>query len=243
MGYRFNSGETPAVYMLLAAMGIIFLVDFYLHNVLTFILLWPVTLGWLQSLHLWNAFTFPFVHGGSFNALLTDLLMLFFIGRSLEQAWGWARFTFFFFFSGLLAGMVVLVLSPLTHAGGLFVGMVGSFLAISVAFATLTPNSTILLFFVLPMPAWTIAALGVAIELFYRSPAYGGPLPASIAIAVVGLFAFAFTRGRFALGNAFRFGGPGLRERVERWRQRRRMRQWQRRVSRADRPEDLFKDR
>jgi membrane associated rhomboid family serine protease len=244
VGYSFR-GETPVVYVLLSIMGIVFLIDFYSHGVLTLALAWPVTFLWLKSLHLWLALTFPFVHFSDFNSLLTDAILLFFIGRSVEQAWGPGRFLFFFFASGMLAGVIVLILTAINPSmnGGIFIGMVGSFLAISIAFASMSPNSTILFFFVLPLPAWTVAVIGVAIELFFRNGLYGGPIPASIAIVGVGLFAFAFTRGRFSLSRAFSYKGPSLRERIERWQQRRRLRELQRRVTRVNRPVDLFKDK
>ncbi len=239
--FRGASSETPAVYCLLVLMGIVLLADLYLRGTLSLVLGWQVVWSWFASLQYWRALTFPFAHLTNFNLFLTDAIILYFFGGTLERAWGSARFLVFFFVSGLLAGAIVLALAP-WFGGGLFLGMVGSWIAITIAYATLAPNATVLLFFVLPMSARLVALIGVGIELFFRNGAYGGPLPASIAIVALGVFAYYFTRGGFTFSLGRR-GGPTMRERIERWQQRRRMRQWQRRVSRVERPEDLFKDK
>jgi membrane associated rhomboid family serine protease len=236
-----SSGETPAVYCLLVLMGVVLLADLYLHSALSFLLAWHVAWSWFPSLEYWRAITFPFAHLTDFNLFLMDAIVLYFFGGALERAWGSTRFLFFFFISGLLAGGIILALAPWFH-GGIFVGMVGSWIAITIAYAALAPDATVLLFFVLPISARILALVSIGIELFFRNVAYGGPVPASIAIVGLGVFAYFFTRGGFTLRFGPR-GGPTMRERIERWQQRRRMRQWQRRVSSAQRPEDLFKDK
>ncbi len=243
--YR-NQGETPAVLTLLVIMGIVFIVDFYLHGAITQLLAWLPTIGWLRSLSPqspWTIFqplTFPFVHGTSFFYVLGDALVLYFFGGSLERAWGSAKFLLFFFLSGIVPGLVIMALSSFMVAGGLFYGMVGGFVSIVVAFATLSPYATVILF-IFPLQARWLAVLAVLLELFGRSGFYGGPIPASIAVAATVGFAYLFTSIRFSLSGFI--GGPSMKERLERWQQRRRWREWQRRVSRVERPEDLFRDK
>jgi uncharacterized protein len=238
-GYR--GGETPAVYALLAAMGIIFIVDWTSHGTITNWLVWPTTAAWLASLELWRPFTFPFAHGSSFLYLITDALVLYFFGGSLERAWGSARFLFFFFLAGIVPGLVELALSFRT-GGTIFYGMVGGFVGMVVAFAALQPYQTVLLF-IFPLQARWLAALLVAYELFARTSIYGDWLQAILAVGATVGFAYLFTVTRFSLRLPSGRRGPSLRERIERWQQRRRMREWQRRVSRAERPEDLFKNK
>ena len=238
----FGGGETPAVYALLSLMGIVFLADFFLGGKLTIILAWQVTVAWLHSLMLWQPFTFPFAHFSGFLYLLTDGMVLYFFGSSLERAWGSGRFVFFFFATGILPGVVLLALSPWMGVSPFFYGMVGSSVSVVVAFAVMNPYATVLLI-IFPLQARWLGVLAVAFELFGRTPLYGGPIPAVIAIAVTVAFAYVFTSGRLSLGSLLPRGGPSMRERLERWQQRRRMREWQRRVSRVNRPEDLFKDK
>ncbi|MDQ6766910.1 MAG: rhomboid family intramembrane serine protease [Candidatus Eremiobacteraeota bacterium] len=243
--YRAMGGETPAVYALLSIMGIVFIADWALHGALSALLSWPASWMWFRALPmlLWQPFTFPFVHDVNFLYLLTDGIVLFFFGGSLERAWGWAKFLFFFFASGIIAGLAAIVISLLLPGPlAIFVGMMGSWVAMVVAFSAMNPFVTVLLI-VFPLQARWLGVLSVAWELFGRSAAYGGPAGAVAAVGATVCFAYFFATSRFSFGSLFRGGGPSLRDRMDRWQQKRRMRQWQRRVSRVERPEDLFKDK
>ncbi len=236
-------GETPAVYALLSLMGIAFIVDWLMHDALTALLGWPVSLAWLPTGMLWQPFTFPLVHGANFLYLITDGLVLYFFGSSLERAWGSWKFLFFFLASGVVPGLAVMLLAPWSHAlAPYFSGMVGSFLGLVVAFAAMNPFATVLLV-IFPIQARWLGVLAVAFELFGRTGYYGGPMSALAAVAATVIFAYAFTTSRISFATLFRRGGPGIRERMERWQQKRRWREWQKRVSRIERPEDLFKDK
>jgi membrane associated rhomboid family serine protease len=237
-----SGGETPAVYALLSIMGIIFLVDFFYHGALDLLLAWPPSIAWARTLMLWQPFTFPFVHGGNFLFLIFDAMVLYFFGGSLERAWGSWKFLFFFFASGIVPGLVIMALSPWLLASPYFVGLVGSFMSMVVAFAAMNPYATVLLI-IFPLQARWLGVLSVAWELFGRAGLYGGPYSALVAIAVTAAFAYFFTTSRLSWNSLLPHGGPTMRERIDRWQQRRRMREWQRRVSRVDRPEDLFKDK
>lgn len=244
--YRYRPArgtDTPAVYALLSIMGIVFIVDWIMHSPLTLWLAWPVDVAWLPTLQLWRPFTFPFAHGENFGPFITDAIILYFFGGSLERAWGSGKFLVFFFATGIVPGLVLLVLSPWLRVSTFFYGMVGSFAALSVAFAVINPGQTVLLYFVIPIQARWIAVLGVAWEIFGRGRVYGGPIPALLAVSATVAFAYVFSSRRFSLSALFsRRGGPSLKDRMERWQQKRRMREWQRRVARVERPEDLFKD-
>lgn len=235
--------DNPASFALIAVMAAVFVVDFFTGGNLQAWLVWPVSVEWFRSGQYWRPLTFPFAHTGVLQ-LLFDGILLVWIGASVERAWGSRKFLFFFFSSGILAGIVLI---PQTTAGGpepLFFGMVGSFVAITVAFAALNPYATILVWMI-PMQARWLAAILVAYELFGRYEIYGGRLQAAMAIAVSVLYGYLFATRRVSLPSVGSGSnrGPSIKERFDRWQQRRRMRQWQRRVSRINRPEDLFKDK
>jgi len=245
MRYVARRYDTPATYVLMATMIAAFVVDFFSQGRIAFLLAWSPSVAWLKSDAYWQPFTFPFAHSalGGFLGIVFDCLLLFWLGASLERAWGTAKFLFFFFSSGIIAG-VVLIMAP---SPALFAGMAGSFVAITVAFAAMNPFAP-MIFFIIPMQARVMAAIIVAIELFGNSGRYGGPLQALLAIGASALYAYAFTTRRVALPTLGSSrprppSGPSIKERFDRWQQRRRMRQWQRRVSKIDRPEDLFKDK
>ncbi len=235
-----RSGETPVVYALLIAMGVAFFIDFFTHDALTALAAWPISGAWLHSLELWRPFTFPFVHGNGFWYILTDGLVVYFFGGSLERAWGSAKFLVFFFAVGIVAGLCELALAPWT-GGALFMGMVGGFAGMVVAFAALNPYQTVLFYF-FPIQARWLAVIAVAFELFGRTGVYGGPFSAVVAVGATTIFAYLFSATRLRWPRRG-LRGPSLKDRWERWQQRRRMRAWQKRVARASKPEDLFKEK
>lgn len=241
--YMVRRYDTPATYAMLAIMAIVFFFDFITQNQLLRILEWFPSVDWLRTGPYWQPFTFPFAHGGTnFFGILADALVLYFFGGSLERAWGTNKFLFFFFSSGIIVG---LVLMPSTMASPFvphFFGMAGSFVAIVVAFASMNPFATIIFYF-FPMQARWMALIIVGFELFGMSFRYGGPLQSIIAVATASIYAYLFATRRIVLPTPPVGKGPSMRERFDRWQQRRRMRQWQRRVSKIDRPEDLFKDK
>jgi len=234
----FSGSSTPVVFGMLIAFVVLFLLAFVGLGAPLLALVWTPSLFWIRSLQLWQPFTFPFVHIAFWPPLVVDGLVLFFFGGSLERSWGGGRFAFFFFASGIVAGLVTMLISPLS-APPPFFGMIGSFIAVVVAFAALNPTATVYFYF-FPLQARWLALIVVGFEFFANNGRYGGVGPAAAVIAAVATFAWAFATYRPSLPIAAG-RGPSLRERFERWQQRRRMRSWQRRVSRIDKPEDLFK--
>lgn len=175
-------------------------------------------------------------------SLLVDGIVIFFFGGSLERAWGTPRFVAFYFLSGIVAGLTVLALSFLVPGivpGGFFIGQIAHFVTLGVAFGALNPYAQVYIYFVIPVQARWLGVISVLLELFFNAPYYGGPIGAAVSISVTAAFAWYFTRG-ISFGS--RGGrGPGLKDRFEQWRQRQRMRSWQRKVTKIDKPEDLFK--
>lgn len=248
MRYYANRYDAPATYALLAIMVVVFVFEFIAGDSLASVLAWQPSVAWLKSGAYWQPLTFPFVHGrGGAFSLLGDGLILYFFGASLERAWGSAKFLFFFFSSGIIAGLVLIPQTISNPIPPMFFGMAGSFVAIDVAFGAMNPYATVLLMMVIPLQARWLAALIVFFELFTNYGRYGGPLPALLAISVTCIYAYLFATRRVSLptigGGRGASRGPSLKERFERWQQRRRMRDWQKRVSKIDRPEDLFKDK
>ncbi len=234
----FGFGNTPVIFAMLIAFAVLFVLGFVgLAPALVGYLCWIPNDNWFATARVWQAFTFPFVHLG-FIQVLVDGMVLYFFGGSLERAWGGGRFATFFFSSGIVAGLIIMALSPWLGAPVL-VGMVGSFIAVVVAFAALNPYATVYLF-IFPLQARWLAVFVIVYEFFGDFGRYGSVQLAAVTIAGVSLFAWAFTIYRPRLPS-IGMRGPGLREQFDRWQQRRRMRAWQRRVGRIDKPEDLFK--
>lgn len=235
-------GDTPVTYALIVAFLAVYLFELFGGpggEALAIQLAWPVTPEWFRTLAFWQPFMFSLVHAvGQPINLLFDGLVVFFFGGSLERSWGSVRFLYFYIVSGLIAGAAVMGLAAAGLApGAIFMGMVGTWVTMAVAFASINPYATVI-FFVFPMQARWLGVLAVGLEFLLANGRYGGPLPALITIGVLTAFAWAFATHRLSLGY---WRGPSIKERFARWQQRRRWRKWQREAARIQKPSDLFK--
>lgn len=237
MRRMWQGSGTPVTYGLLVLFMLVYIIRLFGGEGVSAILAWPVTPAWFSTGMFWQPLTFSLVHLDPLG-LLFDGLVLFFFGGSLERSWGSLRFLIFYLLNGIIAGAIVMALSQLHGFGGaLFVGMVGNFVAMAVAFASINPYATVI-FLVFPMQARWLGVLAVGAEFLLANGRYGGPVPALIAIALITLFAWAYATNRLNLAY---WRGPSMKERLERWQQRRRWRKWQREAAKIQRPSDLFK--
>ena len=93
----------------------------------------------------WRLITFLFLYPSTSNIIFTGLAIYFYwwVGNSLEQYMGKARFNLFYFF-GVIGSIVA----------GLIVGSIDNMflnLSLFLAFATLFPETKVLLFFFIPV--------------------------------------------------------------------------------------------
>lgn len=234
-----TGSETPAVIALIVIKAVFFAAAALgLREEVWTLLSWSISPEWLTRGQFWQPITYPFVEIGFLN-LIFDVIVLFFFGTALERVWGSLRFVGFYFMCGIISGLAVLGMTFLGQRGGEFAGMTATFVGMGVAYGALNPYARVYMWFVLPIDARWLGVISAVLELLLNNPAYGSVPNAIVAIGLCSVFAWTFTRG-----ISFRprgGGGPGLRERFDRWRQRQRMRAWQRKVSKIDRPEDLFK--
>lgn len=149
----------------------------------------------------WRLLTFAFLPpGNSILFIILTLYFYYFIGSSLENAWGSTRFTIYYLF-GMLGTII---------AGVLTGGATNYYLNLSLffAFAQLWPDHQLLLFFILPVKIKWIAWLNWAYFLFSFIQ---GNAVARAAIL-------------FSLLNFFLFFGPdffsGARQRLHAWKRR-----------------------
>jgi membrane associated rhomboid family serine protease len=116
--------------------------------------------GVFQKFMIWQPLTYLFVHGWILH-LVWNMFVLWIFGCDVERTWGTRRFLFFYFLTGVGAGLFILLLSgPETVT----IGASGAVLGVLVAFAMLFPNRpiTLLLFFVFPV---TLKAKHLAIGI------------------------------------------------------------------------------
>jgi membrane associated rhomboid family serine protease len=118
----------------------------------------------ILSGELWRLVTPLFLHAGLWH-LFANMLVLYFVGTRVEQVYGRWEFLAIYLAAGVFSGLVVMGaelsgLKPVT--GG--IGASGAVTALVVLFAFHFPRQQILLFFIIPMPAWVAALLFVGID-------------------------------------------------------------------------------
>ena len=134
---------------------------------------------------IWRIITFVFVPATSRNIFLFAITLYFyyFIGNALEREWGSNKFTIFYFF-GILLNLLV----------GFLVGTASMYyvnMSMFFAFAFLFPNTTVLLFFILPVKMKWLAYLDGALFAFDIIKAIGAHNWAGVVLPIVALLNFA----------------------------------------------------
>lgn len=123
--------------------------------------LWPLGAGFLP----WQVISYAFLHGG-YEHLLFNMLGLWMFGSELERIWGPRRFIQFYTASVLAAAAAQLAVTALTGSIYPTIGASGGLFGLLLAFGMMFPHRTILLFFVIPIPARMLVVLYGAFELY-----------------------------------------------------------------------------
>lgn len=130
-----------------------------------------------QSLvHPWEWYrflTYGFVHDDrQIGHLAFNMLGLFVFGRPVEQRIGGGEFLRFYLVSVILGGLVAAIrwgLPPLLAGEPIpltpTIGASGGVMALTILFAFYFPQATILLMFVIPVKAWLLAVVFVALNV------------------------------------------------------------------------------
>ena len=119
----------------------------------------------------WRILSFAFVPMGLHPIWLAiGLYVSFMLGTSLEQTWGTAKFTIYFFLSIIVlaaVGMIIYLLPlPFAPAAGLFVTSSYLHLYLFLVFATLYPDAPFRLMFVIPIRAKWLGIVSVVFLIY-----------------------------------------------------------------------------
>src|SRR5262249_37094425 len=150
--FGFGYGITPAVKQLLIANTVCFVVFLFAPRAG-----FGGAVGWLALtpyavVHgaVWQLVTYLFLHDGFFH-ILFNMLALWMFGCELERTWGYRRFLFYYFLTGIGAGLTVVSINH--NSLGATVGASGAIYGILMAYGMLFPDRMILLWFVVPIAA------------------------------------------------------------------------------------------
>ena len=108
----------------------------------------------------WRLFTYPLTHNaGSTLMTLISLFCYYSLGRAMENAWGTCRFNLFY-----LCGVVLMDIYCMIFGGYADVYYLN--LSLFLGYATMYPDASFLLFFIIPIKARIFALIDLALVLF-----------------------------------------------------------------------------
>ena len=129
----------------------------------------------LKSGQWWQVWTFlshGFAHAsvttqtGIFH-LIFNMLTLFFLGQPVEQRLGRIEFLKFYLMAVVVGGVAWYLSVTLSGGGGFCVGASGAVSAVVICFIFMAPQARLLMFGVIPMPAWVVGVLFLLMNLSY----------------------------------------------------------------------------
>jgi membrane associated rhomboid family serine protease len=127
-----------------------------------------LSLEGLASGYVWQLFSYQFMHAG-FLHLLVNMIVLYFFGRAVEEALGRRAFLQIYFISGVVGGLLQMLVAGLFpgYFGGVVVGASACGLGLLATFAALFPERqiTLLLFFIIPVSLRARTLLWIAFGL------------------------------------------------------------------------------
>lgn len=113
----------------------------------------------------WRFITYIFLHGSGFH-LLFNMLWLWWMGRSVEEAIGPRSFTVLFLGSGIGGAFFHIALSFL-YGTSYVIGASGAVFGVMVAFAYMFPRVPIMLIFLPPIEARFVVAGLIALDVLF----------------------------------------------------------------------------
>ncbi len=150
----------------------------------------------------WRFVSYGFVHDPQRLAhVALNMLALFFFGRPVEERYGKGEFLRLYFLLLAASGLVYVLLERLRGAGeqDALYGASGAVAGILILFALNYPRQQVLLFFVIPTPAWVLAIGMVVLDMLGAMSGRGGiAYTAHLAGAALG---FLYYRSRWNLSS------------------------------------------
>lgn len=140
--------------------------------------------------HIWRIITFIFYPPStSFLWMIVALFVYYSLGMTLERVWGTFKYNFFYF-----TGVILLVLSAILIylVTGYSVQLYPTYMTFSIflAYALTFPDTTFLLYFIIPIKAKWLAIAEVVLYLFYfvALPGLGNKVAILVSLLNVALF-------------------------------------------------------
>ncbi len=117
-----------------------------------------------SNFQIWQLLTYQFMHG-DFMHIFFNMLMLWMFGMEIENLMGSQKFLLFYILSGLGAGFLQLVGTPLlSDSAGFTIGASGAVYGVMIAFAMFFPDRYIMFYFLIPVKAKYLISFFIILE-------------------------------------------------------------------------------
>ena len=187
-GLMVPGGRSVAMWLLVVNIGLFFLDGFLRrmqHGVgsdqMSFVMEWGHFSfhSAVQQGQIWRFLTYQFLHFDGWH-LFGNLLALFFFAPMVEQHLGSRRFLLYYLLCGMAGAVLFLILLGVGQAvpperipfllvaspTAAMVGASGAVFGVLIAALRIAPNSTVLLFFVIPVPLRVLILLILLVEVY-----------------------------------------------------------------------------
>lgn len=175
---------------------------------------WPETLThpWMW----WQFITYGFAHSAAgFGHVFWNMFGLFMFGRAVESRLGGKELLRFYLLAIVLGSLMWAIVTRVTTGANpaiqpALLGASGAVTGVIILFVLYYPHETILLFFVLPVPAWVLGVMVILGNVF-GATGYTGETNVAYGVHLVGAaFAFLYYQQKWRLS---RFSLPTLKSR------------------------------
>ncbi len=162
----------------------------------------------------WQYLSYGFLHDlKSVIHIAGNMFVLWMFGRDVEAVYGRKEFLRLYLVTIVVAGFIWSVVVQLQGAAAAtIIGASGAVTAVVILYALNFPHRTILLFFVLPVPAWLVGVLMVFVDLFGMTAQQAGNVAYAAHLAGAA-FGFLYFRFKWNLGRVLSSGGSWLQSR------------------------------
>ena len=148
----------------------------------------------------WQFLTAGFAHGG-ITHIGCNMIGLYCFGTALEERYGWKEFLRFYLIAIILGNVIwsarnYFLMGPLDFEvqgqkldWGMALGASGGVTASVILFCLLYPRATLLLFMIIPTPAWLAGLIIIGLDMFAIAP-FGGRIAHDIHLIGAGFALF-----------------------------------------------------
>jgi membrane associated rhomboid family serine protease len=167
VSFAFGPPLTPVVKRLIIFTTAVFVVTYIPQQIFG----WSTPYAWfslqpydvVHRFYIWQLVTYIFLHGGFFH-ILFNMFALWMFGSDLEKLWRGGKFLFYFFLTGIGAGLLDVTLNaifnPLLPTAT--IGSSGAIYGLLLAYGLIFPDRPIFLYLIIPIKAkWFVFIMGL----------------------------------------------------------------------------------